>query len=365
MPKIDRIDLFPVAIPLNHPYKSATRRTAHSEDIVVRISANGISGWGAAALRTFPTGETLKSAYKILEELLIPIVEGQDAFEREHILEQMDKIIPFHHSPKSAIDCALHDLLGKILKTPVYNLLGGKVRDEMPAFDILPLESPERTSELVTESKEKGIFAFKVKMNRDIKTSVQRVQSARESAGEDSKIVVDANMSWTPKLAIQVCALIEPFSITMLEQPVPGHDIDGLEFVTKNTRIPICADESLRPDYLGEVLRRRAADIVNIKINREGGLLNCKKVAACIEASGIEGLCGSVIHSALNDVASAHFFASTPNIVFNESGKSPSWHSEDIVEGFKVENGKVKVPSGPGFGIEINKDAIDKFTFKI
>ena len=65
MPKIDRIDLFPVAIPLNHPYKSATRRTAHSEDIVVRISANGISGWGAAALRTFPTGETLKSAYKI------------------------------------------------------------------------------------------------------------------------------------------------------------------------------------------------------------------------------------------------------------------------------------------------------------
>ena len=107
--------------------------------------------------------------------------------------------------------------------------------------------------------------------------------------------------------------------------------------------------------------RRRAADIVNIKVNREGGLLNCKKVAALIETHGIEGMCGSVIHSALNDAACAHLFASTPAIVYNESGKAPAWHEADIITGFQVKGGMVKVPEGPGLGVEVNEKALERF----
>ena len=331
MPKIEKIELFPVAIPLTHPYRSATRAATRSEDIVVKITCEGVAGWGAAALRSFPTGETLKSAFRILEEYLVPAVSGSSPFERERIVQKMDAAIPFHYSPKAAIDCAAHDLLGRMLGRPVHDLLGGKIRDEMPAFDILPLESPERTAELAAESMASGITSFKVKMNRDAKTSVARVAAAREAAGEEARIVVDANMSWTPKLAVQMCARIEEFGVAMLEQPVPGRDLDGLEFVTKNSRVPICADETFRPDYLAEIARRRAADIVNLKVNREGGLLRAKKAAALIEIHGIEGLCGSVIHSALNDAACAHLFASTPAIRYNESGKASAWHEEDIV----------------------------------
>lgn len=362
MTRIEKIHLFPVAIPLNHPYKSATRMTAHSEDIVVKlITSDGAAGWGSAALRSFPTGETLASALRVLEEYLVPVVQGKNPFDREKIIQDMDAAIPFHYSPKAAVDVALHDLIGRMLDLPVYDLLGGKVRDEMPAFDILPLESPERTAELAAEAVAGGITAFKVKMNRDIRTSVARVAAARRAAGDEVKLVVDANMSWTPKLAVQVCARIEEFGITMLEQPVPGHDLEGLEFVTKNTRIPICADESLRPDFLADLARRRAADIVNLKINREGGLLNCKKVAALIETHGIEGMCGSVIHSGLNDAACAHLFASTPAIVYNESGKAPAWHEADIISGFQVKDGMVKVPEGPGLGVEVNEKALERF----
>lgn len=361
MRKIEKIELFPVAIPLNHPYKSATRTATHSEDIVVKITCEGVSGWGGAPLRSFPTGETLKSAYQILDEYLVPAVADCNPFDRERIVHRMEKAIPFHYSPKAAIDCAVHDLLGRMLGCPVYDLLGGKIRDEMPAFDILPLESPERTAELAAQSMALGITSFKVKMNRDTKTSIARVAAAREAAGDEAHIVVDANMSWTPKLAVQMCARIEEYGITMLEQPVPGNDLDGLEFVNKNTRIPICADESFRPDYLAEIARRRAADIVNLKVNREGGLLHAKKAAALIEIHGIEGICGSVIHSALNDAACAHLFASTPSIVYNESGKAPAWHDEDIVTGFEAEGGVVKVPEGPGLGVEVNEEAVHKF----
>ena len=109
MTHIEDIRLYPVAIPLNHPYKSATRMTAHSEDIVVQITtSDGAVGWGSAALRSFPTGETLKSAFKVLEEYLVPVVQGKNPFDREQIIREMDLAIPFHYSPKAAIDVAIH-----------------------------------------------------------------------------------------------------------------------------------------------------------------------------------------------------------------------------------------------------------------
>ena len=248
MDHIEKAEIYPIALPLNHPYKSATRTATHSQDVVVKlITSDGAAGWGAAALRPYPTGESLASAVKVLDEYLVPVVQGKNPFDREKILHKMDAAIAFHHSPKAAVDCALHDLIGRLLGCPVYDLLGGKVRDEMPSFDILPLESPERTTELAAEAAGAGVTALKVKMNRDVRTSVARVSAARRALGDEATLVVDANMSWTPKLAVQVCAKIEEFDIAMVEQPVPGNDLDGLEFVTKNTRVPICADESMRP----------------------------------------------------------------------------------------------------------------------
>ena len=102
-------------------------------------------------------------------------------------------------------------------------------------------------------------MGFKIKMNRDLKTSVARVRAVREAVGGETMLVVDANTTWTPKLAISACAMIEEYDITMVEQPVPGHDIDGMEFITRNTRVRICADESMRPDYMAGLMRPRRA----------------------------------------------------------------------------------------------------------
>jgi L-alanine-DL-glutamate epimerase-like enolase superfamily enzyme len=360
--KIERIDLYPVSIPLNHPYKDANRIETHSRDVVVKLTeSGGATGWGAGSPRSFPTGETQVSAMKTLQEYLAPLLHGKNPFDIEAIHHEMDSAIPFHHAPKSGIDCALHDLQGKILDQPVYNLLGGKIRDEMPSFDILPLESPEKTAEIAAAAKSAGTSAFKVKMNREIPKSVARVREVRRAVGDSTMLVVDANTTWTPKLAVSVCAMIEEYDITMVEQPIPGYDLAGMEFITRNTRVRIGADESMRPDYLAELMRRRAADVVNIKVNREGGLLPCKKAAALAEIHGIEGLCGSVIQGALIDAAAAHLFASTPAIVYNESGKAPAWHEKDIATGLRVENGMVQVPEGPGLGVEVNEEAVHHF----
>jgi len=363
--KIEHIEAFPVSIPLNHTYKDANRIETHSRDVVVKIfSSDGAIGWGAGSPRTFPTGETQASAIKVLEEVLLPLLVGMNPFRLEAIHRDMEASLPFHFASKSAIDCALYDLQGRVLNQPVYNLLGGKIRNEMPSFDILPLESPEKTAEIASAAQAKGTMAFKVKMNQDLKKSVCRVRAVREAIGGEAILVVDANTSWTPKLAISACSMIEEYDITMVEQPVPGHDIEGMAFITQNTRVRIGADESMRPDYMAELIRRRAADVVNIKVNREGGLLPCKKAAAIAEMNGIEGLCGSVIQGALIDAAAAHLFASTPGIVYNESGKAPAWHDLDIATGLRVENGMVKVPEGPGLGMEIDEKVLKNFLSK-
>ena len=202
--KIEQIEIHPVSIPLNHPYKDANRIETHSRDVVVKLTeSGGAVGWGAGSPRSFPTGETQASAVSILQEYLVPILKGKDPFDIEFIHEEMNAAIPFHYAPKSAVDCALHDLQGHILGQPVYNLLGGKVRDEMPSFDILPLESPEKTAEIAASARAAGTRAFKVKMNRDIRTSVARVREVRQAVGEETMIVVDANTTWSPKLRLE------------------------------------------------------------------------------------------------------------------------------------------------------------------
>ncbi|MFQ5894237.1 MAG: mandelate racemase/muconate lactonizing enzyme family protein [Nitrospinota bacterium] len=360
--KVERADVIPIAIPLKHPYKDATRMETHSRDVLLKITTDaGATGWGAAAARSHPTGETQAGAAAVLREVLVPRLLGQDPFRREALMTSLEEAIPFHYAAKAAVDIALHDLVGKLLGRPAYDLLGGLVREAMPAFDILPLEAPERTAELAREAMAGGLRAFKVKMNQDVSTSVRRVAKVREAVGEGVMLVVDANMSWRPKQAVAACRELVPYGVEMVEQPVPLQDLEGLAYVARESPLPIGADESMRPDYVGELVRRRAADVASVKVNREGGLLACKKVAAVLESANILVLCGSVVHTSLIDAAAAHFFASTPAVAYNESGKGPAWHAADICTGLEVREGMVRVPQGPGLGVEVDEEAVERF----
>jgi muconate cycloisomerase len=128
--------------------------------------------------------------------------------------------------------------------------------------------------------------------------------------------------------------------------------------VTARSPIPIAADESAQPAFVDRLIAIRAAHVVNVKLTREGGFGPALDVAQRATDAGLDVVCGSVVQGSLVDAACAHLFAVLPGLVYNESGKGPAWHREDVATGLRVGEGLVHVPEGPGLGMEIDITAV-------
>lgn len=358
------LEVHPVAIPLSHPYRDATRVETHSRDVLVRlVDSDGAWGWGAATPRHFPTGETLPGTVHVLDEVLRPVVLGADLDgDGLSVLHRtLEAAIPGHHAAKAAVDVAAHDLVARRRGVPVHVLLGEQVRHAMPALDILPLEDPERMGEIATSLRDRfGTASFKVKIDADVPLGVARVAAVR-AAIPDATLVVDANGAWSVTQALDACERLAPYRLRVVEQPTPGPDLDALAAVTAASPIPIAADESAQPVFVDRLIAIRAADVVNVKLTREGGLLPALDVARRATAAGMDVVVGSVVQDVLVDAACAHLFAVLPQVAYNESGKGPAWHPQDVARGLRVADGLVHVPDGPGLGVEVDEEAVRRF----
>jgi muconate cycloisomerase len=360
--RIDRFDVFPVAVPLDHEYRDATRVETHSRDVLVRLgSSDGVTGWGAGTPRRFPTGETQVGAVHVLEAILRDAVMGRDAEDLDGLHAALDAAIPGNEAPKAAIDIAVHDLLGRRAGLSVAELLGGRRRESMATLDILPIEPPARMVEIALDLHDRlGTNAFKLKIDADVAAGVERVAAVRDAL-PDAMLVVDANGAWDVATALAAIEALEAYAVAVVEQPVPGHRIEDLAAVTARSRTRIGADESVRPEFVARVIATKAAHVLNVKVTREGGLRPARAVALAATAADLEVVCGSVVQTGLVDAACAHFFASLEAVAYNESGKSPAWHARDIVTGLRVEGGRIHVPTGPGLGVEVDEDAVRAF----
>ena len=363
--RIARLDVHPVAIPLAHPYRDATRVETHSRDVLVRlVDDDGADGWGAGTPRHFPTGETQVGTVHVLENVLREVVvgwdpEGDGGLATLH--RRLDAAIPGHYAAKAAVEIAAHDLVAGARRVPVHALLGDQVRDRMATLDILPMEAPERMAEIATELRDRmGTTSFKLKIDANVGLGVERVAAVR-AAIPDGTLVVDANGAWSVATAVDACERLAPYGVRVVEQPTPGHDLEALAAVTATSPIPIAADESAQPMFVDRLIATRAADVLNLKLTREGGFRPALDVARRASAAGMEIVCGSVVQDALVDAACAHLFAVLPAVAYNESGKGPAWHPEDVARGLAVAAGVVEVPRGPGLGVEVDEDAIRRF----
>lgn len=360
--RIDRVEVYPVALPLDHPYRDATRVETHSRDVLVRLrDTDGGVGWGAATPRRFPTGETQVGTVHVLEDVLAPVALGSTPGAPGGLADlalRADGAIPGNYAAKAALDVAAHDLVARARGVPVHELLGPQQRSAMTSLDILPLESPARIAEIAVGLRERlGTTAFKVKIDADVAAGIARVAAVRDAIPE-ATIVVDANGAWDLRTALEAVDRLAPLGLRVIEQPVPGEDLDSLAAVTAQSDVPIAADESAQPPFLDRLIAIRAADVINLKLTREGGLTPALRVAERAAAAGIEIVCGSVVQGMLADAACAHLFAVLPAVAYNESGKAPGWHRDDVAVGLRVDGGFVHVPDGPGLGVEVDESAV-------
>lgn len=315
--KIIDIKIGRLSIPLLKSFKTALRSLNVIENVVVKIVTDtGQIGYGGAAPTEVITGDTIGSIIGGIEHIK-PHLIGKKIENFEYLMVTLNQCLVKNTSAKAAIDIALYDLFGQLYKAPIYKLLGG-YRNKLSTDLTISINEPEEMAIDSLEAVKKGCKVLKIKVGKNADGDIKRLKAIRDAIGYDIKLRVDANQGWKPKEAVLALRKMEDIGlkIELAEQPVKAHDIEGLRYVTENVSIPILADESVfSPLDAMNIISQRAADMINIKLMKTGGIYNALKIIAMAEAYGIECMIGSMMESKIGITAAAHLAAAKSNII--------------------------------------------------
>ena len=316
---------------------------------LVRIYTDeGIVGLGEISTVFAPRGGL---QCRIVSEVFAPLIVGQDPTHIAAIHTLMDNAIEGMEPAKAAIDMALYDIVGKNLGVPVYVLLGGQVRENIPLSFSIMFGSADEMARLSHDLVEDGFKTLKVKVGRGAARDEEAIRAIRAAVGEDVTLRVDAKMAWkTPKEALETLRKIEPYGIELAEQPLVGHDLDGMAFVREHTDIPIMADESVwSPRTAMQVLQRQAADIVSVYVSEAGGLFRAAQIFSMCEAAGIPNAIGSMPENGVGTAAEVHLGVAMSNLAAAADCCGSTYYEHDFLKTpLKVEDGIGVPPAGPG-----------------
>lgn len=351
--KITDVQVGKIRIPLKKPFKTALREVRVLENVVVKITTDtGNVGYGEAAITQVITGDFMSSIKGAISEEIGPKLIGRYIEDFENLMDILHSSLVNNTSPKAAIDMALYDLYGQLYNAPVYKLLGG-YKDEITTDITISVNEPEEMVEDSIKAVEKGYKTLKIKVGKDWKKDIERIKAIREAIGYDIKIRADANQGWTPKEAVMVIRKMEDLGLDMelIEQPVKARDIEGLKFVTENVYTPILADEScFSPLDAVKIIQTRAADMVNIKLMKAGGIYKALKIASIAESFGVECMIGCMMESKIGLTAACHL-AAAKKIISKYDLDSPNLLAEDpIIGGAQYNEHQIKLSNKAGLG---------------
>ena len=338
------------------------------EYLLVRIETDeGVTGVGESTADIGFFGQTLEQVRAAVEDYLGPQLVDKDPFDREHLMWLID--FRENSVARSGIDLALHDLLGKAAGLPVSVLLGGRHEERVPVAIEIAGGPPEAMARECLAFMDKGVRAFKPKIGGDPGKDADRLRAIREAVGPDVSIRADANQGYSVKEAIRLCRLAERHEVglELLEQPVAAWDLQGMASVRRAVDTLIEADESCFSVHDAmQLIRHEAADVLNVKLGKAGGLYNTKKIVALAEAAGLKCVLGTSYGLGIEVAAKAHLFASTQLVTDAVELTELGLHRNllaapwDEQLALPLADGCMPVPDGPGFGVSVDQRQIQE-----
>ena len=347
------------------------RRTAMLVEIVAE---DGLVGWGESY------GPARANA-AIVEHYYKPRLIGADPLTTETIWQDLYAALRDHGQKGlaiqalSGVDIALWDLKGRVLGQPVHRLMGGPIRERVRAYATGLYSRPEGDSALYLAEEaagyvDEGFSAVKLKVGYGVREDVRNARAVREAIGPDVALMMDANHAYDATAAIELGRRVAELEIGWFEEPVPPEDLRGYEEVRRGQPIPVAGGECEFTRFgFRELLSRRCVDIAQPDTCAAGGLSECKKIADMANAFGIRYVphvwgTGVALAASLQLLAVLPHnppcrFPTEPLLEFDRT--EHAIRQAVLREPLEHEQGWVRVPTGPGLGIEIDRSALDRF----
>jgi muconate cycloisomerase len=351
-----------VEVPFKRPVAGVHGTRVGQRSALVRVVADdGAEGWG----NVDPTpGYSEMSAEEVCATVrdLAPVMRGLDPLDIHRALAAMDAAVPGRLEAKALVEMALWDLNGRALGLPVHLLLGGRLHDRVPLNAWIGTVPPDQAAREALDWLGRGFTTAKIKVAGAGSEGRERVAAVRGAVSERMALRVDFNESLRPEEAVACIQALAPYDLTLCEQPIRRDDIAGLATIRRAVGIPLMADESVRNETsLIEIIRLGAADIVKVKVMKQGGLLRTRRMIEIAAAAGLRVVVGHGFGLSPSTLAEATLAACSAAVLPGCEAVGPLKMAEDVVtEPVNLDRGVLALPDAPGLGFTIDRDAVKR-----
>ena len=382
---ITTVECHLVTLPLRRPHRWSGLTESLGSYVLVSIETESeLRGWGEATVlpqwggdfgRYY--GETPSTVMHVINDLFWPVLAHQDPHDHHFLYAEMDKLVRGHHYAKLAIDAALLDLVAQRAGIPVYELLGGRRRSEVPmahSIGLMPArEAVEEARAVVAE----GMRMIKLKVGEDLERDLEVIRKVHDAVGGEAEIAIDANQAWSPvSVAQRVISRLPDVRLRYIEQPVAG--MAAMAELATRTDIPLMADESVWTAHdMAELARYGSIPLASIYTTKAGGLHRAMQADAVACANGIATNVNGSDETGVGTLANIHLACAmaslgegcvlpVPGLEGNRSTQvaCASYTDDVLAEPLDFNEGCVPVPSGPGWGIEVDIEKVRHYTIK-
>jgi L-alanine-DL-glutamate epimerase-like enolase superfamily enzyme len=328
----------PYTLELKHVFTVALNSRSTTPVVLTEIEYNGVTGYGEASMPPY-LGESHETATAFLSK--VDLTGYENPFDLEKILSDIDALAPGNPAAKASVDIALHDLVGRMMNQPWYNIWGfDKSKTPYTSFTI-GIDKPDVVRQKVKEAEEFKVL--KVKLGRD--TDKEMIETIRSMT--DKPLTADANQGWKDRnYAVEMTHYLKEKGVIYLEQPMAKEDVDGNAWVTQHSAIPIMGDEGVQ--RLVDVKKAQGVyHGINIKLMKSTGMREAYKMLTLARGLGMKVMLGCMTETSCAISAASHL---SPMVDWADLDGALLIRN-DVFDGTKVIDGKVTLTDRPGIGV--------------
>jgi L-alanine-DL-glutamate epimerase-like enolase superfamily enzyme len=365
--KITDIGWTPVYLPYKEPEPASYGSRIGQLNLVVEVKTDeGLTGVGETYTASGAWLDAVTGALAAARKLLI----GQDPCNIEHLTRLYYRAGNWRTMPRmgnmafSGVEMACWDILGRSLGQPLHRLFGGALHESIGFFGYLRRKPVQALADDARRLVGEGYRVLYLKVGLNSREDIEAVEAVRDAAGPDVALRVDANGAWDVGTAVRKIKEMERFNLDFVEQPVSADDWQALGQVRARVDVPIAANEGIwTPQDLTQVIRQQAADVVVMGTQWVGGLWALKKMASMAEMAGMR-FCRHCVESAIGTSAALGVMATMSNLMDGNQTYLTHFVEELVHNPPPVQRGRSPVPQGPGIGVDLDRDKVEKQRYK-